>query len=383
MKSRKPKIVFATAVFVALAICYLWAPRSYSEQLIFVQAEEELSHIDKRILSEPLEIQSVLLDYSADNELVLKAWIALSKYPEQVREILLLYGSEPEFKEILKSHGESVIPAIQYFLENDVWSVRALDYSTRTIRSFAESAQRLSDRISGREQTNSESVLPAKPAELGPIERGWYAVNFIKKDGQHFLAQFVVDKDKKVKWVQTDRFTQGFISFFTGGVRTLEIKRDLGEDIAASDYFWAGLDVAVVVVPLKLLRAGKVAENSGKALPLTTRTRLFAPRLISKARIFQKLGKYGAVVATVYIIATHPSLITSWLGDIADLLGLPRWLLQFVGWAIIITVALYPFSWLLVALARFTLFILSWIERPRKKAIGKSKHAVPAAVAVR
>jgi phage shock protein PspC (stress-responsive transcriptional regulator) len=315
-----------------------------------------------------------LLDYAADNELVLKAWIALSRYPEQAREILLLYGSEPEFKEILKNHGEAVIPPIRYFLENDVWSVKALDYSTRTIQSFADSAQRLWNRIAGNEPANTAAGAPPKPNELGPIERGWYAVNFIKKDGQHFLGQFVVDKDRKVKWNQTDRIAQAFISFFTSGVRALETKHDLGADVTGPEYFWAGLDVAVVALPLKLLRAGKVVETSGKALPLTTRTRLFAPRLVSRARIFQKLGKYGAVAATVYIIAAHPSLINGLLAGLADLLELPPWLVQFVGWTLIVTVALYPFTWLLKALARFTLFGLSWFDRHPKKIVAKTRQ---------
>jgi phage shock protein PspC (stress-responsive transcriptional regulator) len=374
LKHKKPLLFFAVAVVVAIAIVQSWKPLSYSEQLILVQAKEELSHIDKRIRREPLEVQSVLLDYAADNELVLKAWIALSRYPEQARAILLLYGSEPEFKEILKNHGEAVIPAIQYFLENDVWSVKALDYSTRTIQSFADSAKRLWNRIAGNEPANAAAGAPAKPNELGPIERGWYAVNFIKKDGQHFLGQFVVDKDNKVKRNQTDRIAQAFISFFTGGVRALETKHDLGADVTGPDYFWAGLDVAVVALPLKLLRAGKVVETSGKALPLTTRTRLFAPRLVSKARIFQKLGKYGAVAATVYIIATHPSLINGLLAGLADLLELPPWLVQFVGWVLIVTVAIYPFTWLLKALARFTLFGLSWFDRHPKKIVAKTRQ---------
>ena len=361
----KPLIFLAVGVVVALAICQFSTVRPYSEQLIYIQAEEELSHIDKRILSEPPEVQSMLLDYSTDNELMLKAWIALAKYPEQSRQVLLLYGSEPEFKGVLKNYGESVIPAIQYFLENDVWSVKAIDYSARTIQTFADSAKKLWNRISGNAEPKPVPVAVAKPSDLGPIERGWYAVNFIRKEGQHFLGQFVVDKDKKVKWNQTDRFSQGFISLFTSGVRTLETKRDLGEDITAGDYFWAGLDVAVMAAPFKLLRAGKTVESSGKALPLTTRTRLFAPRLISKATIFQKLGKYGAIAATAYIIVAHPSLVNSMLAEFANLMGWNPLLVQFAGWFLIIFIALYPIAWFLKDIARLMLFISSRIERDR------------------
>src|SRR5450759_3660741 len=109
----KPLFFCAAGIVVALAICVVWKPVSYGEQLIRVQTEQELAHIDKAIMDEPVEVQAVLLDYSGDKEFVLKAWIALSKYPEKTREILSQYGSEPEFRDILKSYGESVIPVIQ------------------------------------------------------------------------------------------------------------------------------------------------------------------------------------------------------------------------------------------------------------------------------
>jgi hypothetical protein len=362
---RKPLLFLVLGLVISLVICQFSTVRPYSEQLIYVQTEEDLSHIDKRILNEPAEVQSVLLDYSTDSELVLKAWIALSKYPEKARQVLLLYGSEPEFKEILKNYGESVIPAIQYFLENDVWSVKAIAYTTRTLQSFADSVKALWNRISGATGPKPDSAAAAQPSNLGPIERGWYAVNFIKTDGHNFLGQFVVDKDGRVKWNQTARVGQGVISFFTSGVRTLETKYDLGEAKTAGDYFWAGLDVAVVAAPFKLLKAGKVVEKSGKALPLTTRTRLFAPRLISKATIFQKLGKYGAIAATAYIIIAHPSLVNSLFAELANLMGWNPLLVQFAGWAILVLIALYPISWLLIPIVRFAPLIFSIGKRDR------------------
>jgi hypothetical protein len=78
-----------------LAVALSWKPVSYVEQLIRVQAEQELGPIDPRILEEPAQVQAILLDYAADKEpvrkeLVLKAWIALSRYPATAREILLL-----------------------------------------------------------------------------------------------------------------------------------------------------------------------------------------------------------------------------------------------------------------------------------------------------
>ena len=374
MRIRKLLLGLGVAILIAVAICLWSTPVSYSDRLVLVQAREELGHIDQRILLEPVDVQSVLLDYAPDNELVLKAWIALSKYSEKAREILLLYGAEPEFKEVLRNYGDAVIPPVQYFLENEVLSVKALDYSGRTIESLAASAKAFSDRITGKEPPKTDA--PARPAsELGPKERGWYAVNFIRKEGHGFLGQFVVDKDGKVKWNQTDRIVQGVSAFFTGSIRALETKYDLGEEVAASDFFWAGVDVAAMAAPVKLLRAGRAVESSGKGLSVTTRTRLLAPRLVSNARVFQRLGKYGAVAATAYIVVMHPSLINSLLAEFANVMGWNPWLVQFGAWVLIIAVLLYPFLWVLKALARLVLFGLSCIERPLRKQLPHAGRA--------
>lgn len=372
MRGRKLLVICAAAIVAALAISQLWTPVSYGEQLIRIQAEREFGHIDTRIMNEPPEIQATLLDYSGDKELVLKTWIALLKYQEKAREILLEYGAEPEFKEILLKYGESVFPVIQYFRENDVWSVRAIDAIGRRIQSVTDSARELWNRLTGGDQTNSNAAAQAQSREFSPKERGWYAVHFIKQEGHDLLGQFVVSKDNQVKRIQTDRLLKAFISFFTSGIRTLETKYDLGDDITTSDVFWAGLDIAVVAAPVKLFSAGKGVARSGKELSLTTRTRLFAPRLLSEGKIFQKLGKYGAVAATAYIIVTHPSLINSALAELAKWVGVSPWLVQWAGWCLIIAFFLYPFSWLLKLLARFVLSGLSWLEQSRKKSIPKN-----------
>jgi hypothetical protein len=372
MSARKALLILAAAMVVALAISLSWKPRSYVEQLIHVQAEQELGHIDNAILDEPLEVQGVLLDYAVDKELVLKAWMALSKHPKETREILLLYGSEAEFKEILRKYGDSVIPVIQYFRDNDVWSVKVMEGTGKVVTWFSQQFEALWNRVTRNAQQQSNPVAKTKPPELASKDkRGWYAVNFIRHEGHDLLGQFVIDKDNKVKRIQIERLLEAITSFFTSGLRTLEIKHDLGEPITTLDYFWAGLDVAVIAVPLRLFRAGKVVAGSGKELSLTTRTRLFAPRLLSKTKIFQKLGKYSAVAATAYIIVTNPSLINSVFGEIAKLLGLPPWLGQFAGWFLIVVLVLYPLSWILKPLARFILFGLSWLEHSRKKAIRK------------
>jgi hypothetical protein len=98
-----------------------------------------------------------------------------------------------------------------------------------------------------------------------------------------------------------------------------------------------------------------------------SRTKLFGSRLIPKRAFFRQLGTYGAAVATAYVVITHPSLVNSLLEELAELLGLNPLLVQFAGWLLIITIALYPFSWALIALARLILFGMSLIEKSGKQ----------------
>jgi len=350
------------AFAAALGISLSWKPASYVEQLIRIQAEQELGGVDPRIRDEPVQVQAMLLDYAGDRELALKAWIALAKYQGSARDILVRYGSEPEFKDILRTYGDTVIPVIQYFRDNDVWSVSAMDATAKAVDAVKEWWKQVTENGPA---SPGPAALP-KPVPLGPDERGWYAVHFIKHEGHNFLAQFAVNKDKKAVWNQTDRIVKASTAFFTSGVRNLEAKHDLGENITAMDAFWAGLDVALVALPAKLLISGKAVARSGGELNLATRTRLFAPRLVSGSQAFKRFGAYGAMAATVYIVVTNPSLLNSVFAEVADLIGVSPWVVQVAGWSILIAVALFVLSWLLVPAAQLTLFLLKRPARSRR-----------------
>ena len=371
---RKLLIFLAVAALTATAICHYWKPIPYYEKLINIQAEQELGHIDERITKEPLPIQAILLDYSVDKSLTLKAWLALSNYPGNTRNILLLYGSEPEFKEILRIYGEAIIPVIQHFLDNEVKALQLRQAAQILIVKVVSGAQAAWNSVTG---TDSQTPAPNSQQSLHVLsstERGWYAVNFIKTEGHLFLAEFVVDQNKQAQWVQTQRITNGLTSLFTSGVRKLEEKYVLKEEIHSSDLLFAGMDFLPLAVSLKILQAGKAVAVSGKVLSTTgkelsvvSRTKIFASRLIPKSVLLQKLGKYGSVVAIVYVVIKHPSLVNSLLAEFADLLGLNPLLVQFAGWFLIIAVMLYPFSWALYGAARAVLFVFSLLEKTRKQ----------------
>lgn len=382
MKFGKPLFVVVVALVTALAIGHYSEPMPYHEQLIRIQAEQELGPLGGGIINEPLDIQALLLDYAGDQALLLKAWIALSKYPEQSREVLRLYGVEPEFKAILRAYGEPVIPVIKYFLVTEVTSLKLMAGVAHTIDVTKKTARNAWNRLRGNVSTNPTPYLPETKTELGPTERGWYAINFIKQDGHDFLGQFVVNEAQEAKWIQTARGVNVVSSFFTSGVRNLETKYVLKEEITLKDAAFAVIDVVPLVLTLKLLRAGKVVAAGGKEISFAGRTKVFAARLIPRGALFQRLGRYGAVAATGYVIVTHPSLINSVLAEVAGLMGLDPLLFQSVVWFLVVAVALYPFLWLLKAVAKSILYGLSWIEWSRKKRAPTSRPMPPVTAVV-
>jgi hypothetical protein len=412
MNIRKFVFVVAVAFLAAAAIGYWSVSVSYPEQLIRLQVAQGFGKIDKRIADEPLAVQALLLDY-ADNsekdaksghgELALKAWVALLKYPVQSREVLQLYGAEPEFQAILRQHGESVIPVIKYFLDNDLRSVKLMNKAGEVVTSVTdqvgvavEVTKRTIGNWVGKLKGDTPATSPSTPStpstphpvstapqpvkvEFGPTQQGLYAINAINREGHKFLGQFALDAANVAHWNQVDRIGSNVVIFLTGGLSNLERKYDLGETIGGSDVFFAAVDVIPFVVAVKLLKAGKVVAATGKELSLVSKTRVFAARLIPKNPLLLKMGKYGVVLATGYVVLTHPSLLNSVFAEIAKWMGLNIVLVQFICWFLLISVALYPFFWLLKILVNLLVIGLSWLNKSIKEMPGK-KHSNPLTV---
>jgi hypothetical protein len=372
MESRTIWLTLAIAFVAAAAIGMTSQPMPYGENLIRLQVHERLAPVDPAMTKEPLQTQVILLDYADDKLLLLKTWIALSKYPAQTRELLGLYGDETAFKEVLKEYGEAAVPVIKYFVDHDVLSVRLRDATGNAIGK----AGRILDKGWSYLKGAPPQVTPVPPNEpeskLDPAKRGQYAVQFIKDEGHTFLAQFAVDPTGAAKWNQTNRLTHGIVSFFTGGISNLERKHDLNEELGGADVFFAAMDIVPIAVSLRLLKAGKLASAGGKELSVASRTRLLAPRLIPKGAFFRKLGKYGVTAATALVVITHPSLINSLLAEAASLLGFPAWLVQGVFWFVLVFVATYPVLWLTKRVAQAVLFTLSLMERSSAFKRGRS-----------
>lgn len=350
-------------------------PRPYDEQLIHIQAERTLAPIDPRVMNEPADLQALLLAYGStgDRVLQLKAWIALDTYPGMAPDILAHYGTAPEFQAILRRYGEAIIPVIHYFRVNDVFTLQAQQTIGNTIQRTTESARKLWDNLSGKDDSQVPAAASSKPVENTPDNRGWYAIRQIAVDGHDLLGQFVIATNGQVSRIQTKRVTQDIGNFLTGGIANLERKSDTGTALTAGDYVNAATDAVFFAAAFKLLRAGrtvataeKEATAAGKGaravnqaalrtsaaggtarMSLMQRTRIFGAALLPRTPFLARLGSWGAVIATGYVILRHPSLINSLLAGLAHTLGIAPGIVQFVGWWLILGLLLFLVSGLL------------------------------------
>jgi hypothetical protein len=334
---------------------------AYEDQLIGVAVHQSFGDSATEITAEPLEIQALLLDY-ADNELLLlKARLALLRYPDLARRILPVYGADPDFQMVLQNYGEAVLPLIAYFMDHDLASLEM----RRALADRAEETRQLYAQLMG---TSQEVAPPGKApvSELTAERRGWYAVNFLLEDGYDFLGQFAVAPDGKAGWVQTERVTDGLMDLLFGGVQDLETKWRLGEEIKGPDLGWAALDVAVIASFLKLLKAartGRAVAPGSYAGSTAVRSGGFAQRvsklgsrvLARGGRLGLTIASYGAIPAAVYLMFRYPSMINATLAELGGWLGVEPWLLQFLFWFVVISV--------IMRLALFLLGPLSWTLR--------------------
>ena len=260
----------------------------------------------------------------------------------------MTYGAEPEFRGVLEDYGENVIPVIDYFIHNDPLSLRLTHRAWQEVQAVQDKARGLWHRVTGQPPAQT---APPIATTYDPIERGWHAVHKIQQDGHDFLGQFVIGQDKQARWIQTARLFNEADVFLTSGIRTLETKYVLDQEIQAADLLWAGVDAAVFVSAVKILRVGKVLARSGQSLSLTQRTALFATRLLPKGGVARKILQYSGVAGALYIVVKHPGLLHGIFAETAKAIGLHPLLVPIAGWMLVI----FALAWLCIPVLRVVL----------------------------
>ncbi len=331
--------IFILPLLLAVTLSFCLKTSPLEEQLLDLSVEKNISYFSKVLRDEPPATKAILIDYADNQELVLKAWIALKKYPQTAESLFFLYGQQPEFKQALLQFGEGIIPVVAYFLQHEVTSL--------TVQATLGNLwQGLKHAVSANEPKPAGDML----AQLTPQQRGWYAINYINQEGYNFLGQFAVDKHGNAQWIQADRASKALVSFFSGGIRELESKYKTGADISKMDLVWAGADVFVLASSVKLLTTSKAVASSKslsysqKTLSVSQKTSLFSAQLIKNTTV-RSLVKYSAISATVYIVAAHPSLVNAMLNETAAGLGVNAATAKVLGWSILLYVVLLPLLW--------------------------------------
>jgi hypothetical protein len=343
--------VFVLAALLATLFSLAADPVPVEQKLIRIHASDVLGGFPG-IEHESVDLQAVLADMADDPLLVLKARAALLKYPFIARQLLLIYGGEPEFQAILRQHGDSVLPPIHYFVSNPIGSIEWMNRAGTQYELFKK--------WFGDSKRTSDVVDSEQP--LTPTERGWYAVQYIDTEGHDFLGQFLVNPEGKVEWLASERVLEGLNQFFAGGLRQLEKRHRMDEPISAADIGWAALDVVVFASAVKVLRIGRfAAANTGNA-SRGTRSAALAVRFSRGGRLVLSSARYAKwplIVGAGYVVITHPSLINDFLVELADVIGAPALLIQFVGWFLLLMPALYLLRgllWLITPLLQAVLW---------------------------
>ncbi|SFE44861.1 hypothetical protein SAMN04487869_10828 [Marinobacter sp. DSM 26671] len=353
---RKLLLILGISVIVALLSTVTSRPMLIEERLIQIQAENTLREFP-RIEKEPLEVQAALLDMADDELLLLKARAAYLRYPAMTREVFPLYGPEPEFREILRLYGENILPPIHYFLSKPVGSIELMN-------DLASKYQAALEFFTGGEETDNSTggqQNTSRKEKLTPQERGWYAVRFIQEEGHDFLGQFVFNEQGDVIWVRTERVLENINQFFASGIRNLEIQHRTGDDVTASDIGWASVDVLVFASALKVLRVGRAVAVSSRGAARGTRSAALAARLTTSGRMLMTTARYAkwpAVIGVGYLVVTHPGIINDVLAEVAEVMGYPVKLVQFLGWMLILLPVLYIGSWVFRLIVRPALGLL-------------------------
>ena len=353
---RKLLLILGISVIVALLSTVTSRPMLIEERLIQIQAEDTLREFPG-IETEPLEVQAALLDMADDELLLLKARAAYLRYPAMTREVFPLYGPEPEFREILRLYGENILPPIHYFLSKPVGSIELMN-------DLANKYQAAVEFFTGGEDTGNSTAgqqSTSRKEKLTPEERGWYAVRFIQEEGHDFLGQFVLNEQGDVIWVRTERVLENINQFFASGIRNLEIQHRTGDDVTASDIGWASVDVLVFASALKVLRVGRAVAVSSRGAARGTRSAALAARLTTSGRMLMTTARYAkwpAVIGVGYLVVTHPGIINDVLAEVAEVMGYPVKLVQFLGWMLILLPVLYIGSWVFRLIVRPALGLL-------------------------
>jgi hypothetical protein len=235
----------------------------------------------------------------------LSAFDAARRYPTLGAKVFTVYGGEEIFWQVLDRYGHEVIPVIASYVEHGSVELQI----RQTLRDVW-------DRLWSGQKPKWEL------AKLTPEQIGLLAIERMATRGHEMLAEFeIVDGIAKRKPLTS--VLLGTKEFLFGDLGNLESVLVRGERLPSwGEVGLAALDATVVVGGIgslaKVARAGR-----GVAVEKST-GRLIVEGAFEKLSTVARTGRRLAPVAFAYVAITHPGLIASFGGWVAELFGLDR-----------------------------------------------------------
>ncbi|MGP1630712.1 MAG: hypothetical protein ACTS5V_12280, partial [Giesbergeria sp.] len=331
-------LVVALALALATAIAAGSTDSPYEDQLVDLALRQSHGPRWNGIALNSSAVKAVLLDY--DNELAFKAQLAIEKYGDDAQDVLVRFGDDPSFQEVVRQYGENTIPVISYFVKNDIASVRLFYLAQQKSDATIAAAKGLWARL-WHQAEEADSTAEKLPDTYGPDLRGQRAITTILQDGHQFLGQFVVDAQGQAAWVQTERTVDAVKSLFLSGAINLERKYKSGTPLEPVDVLSAGVDVFIFVGAFKALKFLRATQKV-RAVGVMQRTQLLGAPLLRRSALGRYAMKYGLAAGAVTLMVQHPSLLNGVFVALGKSLGLSPFLAKTIGWSLLLAPLLLP-----------------------------------------
>ncbi len=235
----------------------------------------------------------------------LSAYDAARRYPDSATKIFAVYGEDPTFQKILDEYGHPVIPVVAYFVENGSFEFQARQALGEILKKLWE-----------------DHRLDWNPTKLTREQIGLIAIQEIAARGHEILAEFEI-----VGGIAKPKPLTGSIlevkHFFLGGVEDFEKILVRGERLPTwGEASLAALDATVVVGAVGAF--AKVARVGREALVEKNVGQVMLEGAYGTVSVVARTGWRIAPCALLYVAVTHPKLILSLGGWVAEQLGFNR-----------------------------------------------------------
>lgn len=341
-------VVLLVGALAALATTMTTAD-PFEDRLIRLQAQEKIPSIAGSLQQESPQTNALFLSYANRPSLWMSASLAIEKHGDLARRLLLEYGLFSEFQEVLIDFGADAVLPIGYFYSNDSAAMRLQHW-------VGESAGRI-----GRWWREDE---PLDKTKLDAHTRGLIGITLLEDKRYELINQFDVNDQGELIRLFGEATMSKVSGFFTSGLRDLERQWRQGDEVEAATFAWAGLDLLVMTSAVKVLRVGKVAR-AGRA----PGGRAVGGVAARSASALAPAAKIAIVSGMAVAVIRHPSLISGLGASLADWMGWPAWIGQFLAWllafAVLFGALRLLFGPMLFVTAPVARGCLRWVEKRR------------------